>query len=94
MDLPHVAQIPNGVSGATLHSLPLRPIRQDTNGLPLEPAMIAEKRGNVTPLLRLGCGQGECWRFHTAGFPQGDNEMPRLGGDGRLDLFIVVAAIR
>ena len=56
--------------------------------------MIAKERGNVTPLLRLGRGQGECGRFHTAGFPQGYNEMPRLGGDGILDLLIVVAAIR
>ena len=56
--------------------------------------MIAKERGYMTPLLRLGRGQGECGRFHTAGFPQGANEMPRLGGDGLLDLFIVIAAIR
>src|SRR6266446_8927138 len=68
-------------------------MRHDTNGLPLEPAMLAKERGNVTPWLRLGRGQGACWRCHTAGFPQGDHEMPRLGGDGLLDLFIVVAAL-
>jgi hypothetical protein len=32
--------------------------------------------------------------LHPAGFPQGNNEMPRLGGDGLLDLFIIVAAVR
>jgi hypothetical protein len=42
----------------------------------------------VTPLLRLGRGQGERCSFHTAGFAQGHNEMPRLGGDGILDLFL------
>ena len=94
MDLPHIAQISNRVSGAKLHSLTLRPIRRDTNGLPLEPAVMAKERGNVTPLLRLGCGQDEHGRFHTAGFPQGDNKMPMLGGDGILDLFIVVATVR
>ena len=56
--------------------------------------MIAKERGNVTPLLRLGRGQGEHGRFHTAGFPQGYNEMPLLVGDGMLDLFIVVATVR
>ena len=56
--------------------------------------MIAKERGNVTPLRRLGRGQVEHGRFHTAGFPQGYNEMPMLGGDGILDLFIVVAAVR
>jgi hypothetical protein len=55
---------------------------------------MAKDRGNVTPLLRLGRGQGEHCRFHTAGFPQGDNEMPMLGGDGILDLFLVVATVR
>ena len=94
MDLPHVAQIPNRVSGAKLHSLTLCSIRRDTNGLPLEPAMIVKERSNVTPLLRLGRGQVEQGRFHTAGFAQGYNEMPMLGGDGLLDLFIVVAAVR
>jgi hypothetical protein len=92
--LTYVAQIPNRVSGAKLHSLTFRPIRRDTNGLPLEPAVMAKERGNVTPLLRLGRGQGEHGRFHTAGFTQGDNEMPMLGGDGILDLFIVVATVR
>src|SRR4030095_10104665 len=66
----------------------------ETNGLPLEPAMIAKERGNVTPLLRLGRGQGEQGRLHTAGFPQGDKKMPMLGGDGILDLFLVVATVR
>jgi hypothetical protein len=31
---------------------------------------------------------------HTAGFPQGDHARPRLGGDGLLDLFLVVATVR
>jgi hypothetical protein len=54
--------------------------------------MIAKERGNVTPLLRLGRGQGEHGRFHTAGFPKSDNAMPLLVGDGILDLFLVVSA--
>ena len=37
--------------------------------------------GHVTPRLRLGRGQGECERLHTAGFPQGDNEMPQIPPD-------------
>ena len=56
--------------------------------------MIAKERGNRTPLLRLGGGQGKCCRFHTAGFPQSDNEMPPFVGNGRLYLFVVVAAVR
>ena len=72
----------------------LCPIRRDTNGLPLEPAVIAKERGNRRPLLRLGRGEVEQYRFHTAGFTQSDNEMPLLGGDGILDLFIIVAAVR
>jgi hypothetical protein len=62
--------------------------------LPLEPAVIAKERGNMRPLLRLGRGARVHCRFHTAGFSQGDNEMPLLGGDGILDLFIIVAAVR
>ena len=56
--------------------------------------MMAKERGNMTPLLRLGGGQGKCRRFHTAGFPQSNNEMPPLVGNDRLDLFVVVAAVR
>ena len=63
------------------------------NGLPLEPAVIAKERGNMHPLLRLGCGARAHRRLHTAGFAQGDQEMPLLGGDGMLDLFIIVAAV-
>src|SRR5258708_4429430 len=70
LDLPLIAQISNRVSGAKLHSLTLRPMRCDTNGVPLEPAVMAKERGNVTPLVRLGRGQGEHCGFHTAGFPQ------------------------
>ena len=94
MDLPDIAQISNRVSDAKFHSLTFRPIRHDPNGVPLEPAMMAKEHGNVTPLLRLGRGQGEHCRFHTTGFTQGDNEMPMLVGDGILDLFIVVATVR
>ena len=56
--------------------------------------MIAKEHGDMTPLLRLGRGKVTFCCLHTAGFPQGDNEMPRLGGDGLLDLFIIVAAVR
>ena len=69
-------------------------MRRDTNGLPLSPAVIAKERGNRRPLLRLGRSEVEHGRFHTAGFAQGDNELPLLGGDGLLDLFIIVAAVR
>src|SRR6266581_4108298 len=52
--------------------------------------VIAKEHGDMTPLLRLGRGEVEFCRFHTAGFPQGYNEMPMLGSDGILDLFIIV----
>src|SRR5437016_12507637 len=56
--------------------------------------MIAKERGNMSPLLRFGRGEREHCRCHTAGFSQGNNERPLLVGDGILDLFIIVAAVR
>ena len=55
--------------------------------------MTAEKRVNVAPLLRGEGGQSVRFRFDAAGFPQGKNEVPAVGGDGILDLFVVLAAI-
>jgi len=55
--------------------------------------VLTKARRNVTPRLRLGCGQGEQGRVHTAGFPQGHQAMPLLGGDGLLHLFMVIAAV-
>ena len=68
-------------------------MRRQTNGVPLEPAMTAEKRVNVAPLLRGEGGQSQRFRFDTAGFAQGDNEVPTFVGNGLFDLFVVVAAI-
>src|SRR5881397_2973415 len=68
-------------------------MRRQTYGVPLEPAMTAEKRVNVAPLLRGGGGQSERFRFDAAGFTQGNNEVPAFVGDGLLDLFVVIAAI-
>jgi len=93
LDLAHVAQRARGVSDANVHSLALVPIRRQTNGVPLEPAMTAEKRVNVAPLLRGEGGQSERVRFDAASFPQGNNEVPAVIGDGLLDLFVVIAAI-
>src|SRR6266702_6864335 len=93
LDLAHVAQRARGVSDANVHSLALVPIRRQTNGVPLEPAMTAEKRVNVAPLLRCAGGQSERFRFDAAGFPQGNNEVPAVVGDSLLDLFVVIAAI-
>src|SRR5467141_2407190 len=55
--------------------------------------MTTKKRVNVAPLLRFGGAQSERFRFDTAGFTQGDNEVPAMVGNGLFDLFVVVAAI-
>src|SRR5262249_32569913 len=55
---------------------------------------MAKERGNVTPLSGFGRRQAERFRLHTAGFPQSNNEIPPFVGNGRLDLFFVVAAVR
>src|SRR5882672_996593 len=44
LDLAHIAQRARGVSHATVHSLACVPMRRQTYGVPLEPAMTAEKR--------------------------------------------------
>jgi hypothetical protein len=49
LDETHIAQIAHGMSYATLHSLAVGTIRSHTNRGPLQPAMIAKARGNVTP---------------------------------------------
>src|SRR5207244_12270837 len=51
-DLAYVAQRARGVSDAKVHSLAFVPMRRQTNGVPLAPAMTAEKRVNMAPLLR------------------------------------------
>src|SRR4029453_337161 len=94
LDLAHRAQVARGVSDAKVHSLAFVPTRRQTNGVPLEPAMTTEKRVDVAPLLRGGGAQSERFRFDTAGFAQGDNEVPAFVGNGLFDLFVVVAAIR
>ena len=93
MDLADIAQIANRVSGAKLHSLTFGAIRGKSNGLPLEPAMIAKEHGNATPLLGLGRQQIEPLGFDTSGFAHCHQELPLLGGDGFLNLFIIVAAV-
>src|SRR5712691_11475619 len=70
LDLAHVAQRARGVSDAKVHSLAFVPIRRQTNGVPLEPAMTAEKRVNVAPLPRLRGGECRRCRFDAAGFTQ------------------------
>src|SRR5712692_2535241 len=67
LDLAHVAQRARGVSDANVHSLAFVPMRRQTNGVPLEPAMTAEKRINVAPLPRCESGQSERFRFDAAG---------------------------
>src|SRR6478735_10244204 len=49
-DLPHIAEIAQGVPDAKLHALAFPTLRHHTNSCPLSPAMIAKERGNVTPL--------------------------------------------
>src|SRR5438093_2739790 len=56
LDLAHRAQRARGVSDANSHSLAFVPLRRQTYGVPLEPAMTAEKRVNVAPRLR---GEGD-----------------------------------
>src|ERR687884_707675 len=92
-DLAHVAQIARGVSDAKVHALAFVPTRRQTNGVPLEPAMTAEKRVHVQPMLRFGAAQRERGRFDTAGFAKGDDKVPALLGNGLFDLFVVVAAV-
>lgn len=55
--------------------------------------MTAEKCVHVVPVVRFGGAQIERCRFDTAGFAQGDDEVPALVGNGLFDLFIVVAAV-
>src|ERR687887_761421 len=50
LHVTHIAQVAQGVSNAKFHSLRLGAIRHETNGLPLQPAMIAKEQGNRTPL--------------------------------------------
>src|SRR5262249_50823730 len=59
LDLADRAQIARGVSDAHVHSLALRPMRRQTYGVPLKPAMTTAKRGDVAPLLRCGGAQSE-----------------------------------
>src|SRR5215831_12021789 len=93
LDLTYRAQVARGVSDAKVHSLAFVATRRQTNGVPLEPAMTTEKCVDVAPLSRWGGREIERFRFDTAGFAQGDNEVPVFGGNGLFDLFIVVAAI-
>src|SRR5919199_3757838 len=93
LDLAHMAQVARGVSDAKVHALAFVATRRQTNGVPLEPAMMTEKRVDVAPLSRCGGGEIERFRFDTAGFTQSDDEVPAFVGNGLLDLFIVVAAI-
>src|SRR2546425_4778227 len=81
LDLAHVAQRARGVSNANVHSLPFVPMRRQTHGVPLAPAMTTEKRGNVAPLLRGGGGQSERFRCDAARCPQGKNEVPAFIGN-------------
>src|SRR5215510_6180677 len=87
LDLAYVAQIARGVSDAKVHSLAFVPIRRQTNGVPLEPAMTTEKCVDVAPLSRFGGGERARFRFDAAGFTQGDNEVPAFVGNGMLALF-------
>src|SRR4029450_4535370 len=66
----------NPLECAKFHSFTFRTIRHDTNGVPLQPAMMAKERRNVTPGAGLRCRQVERLRFDTAGFAQSDNEVP------------------
>src|SRR5262252_4896443 len=93
LDLTYIAQVARGVSDANVHSLAFVPMRRQTHGVPLEPAMTTKKRVNMAPLLRLGGAQSERFRFDTAGLTQSDNEVPAFVSNGLFDLFVVVAAI-
>ena len=55
------------MSDAKVHSFACIPMRRQTNGVPLEPAMTTEKRVDVAPLLRLRvCPTFYTWRFNRA----------------------------
>src|SRR5215471_295457 len=71
-----------------MHSLAFIPTRRQTHGVPLEPAMTTEKRVDVAPLLSFGSDQKAQFRFDTASFTQGDNEVPAFVGNGLFDLFV------
>src|SRR5499433_4487371 len=73
LDLTYIAQVARGVSDANVHSLAFVPTRRQTNGVPLEPAMMTEKHVDVAPLSRLRGGEIERVRFDAARFAQGDN---------------------
>jgi hypothetical protein len=68
-------------------------MRHDTYGVPLQPAMIAKERADVTPLLRRGCRQGDRLRCDTACFPSGNNAVPMFVLHRPCDLCIIVAAL-
>jgi hypothetical protein len=68
-------------------------MRRSTNGVPLEPAMTAEKRVDVPPLLSVRGSQRERLGCDAAGFPQGNNAVPAFVADGLCDLFVVIAAL-
>src|SRR2546428_8672284 len=55
--------------------------------------MTAEKRVDMTPLLRVRGSQRERLGFDAAGLPQGNNAVPAFVADGLFDLFVVIAAI-
>src|SRR5262249_22126060 len=59
LDLAHVAPVARGVSDANVHALACVPMRRQTPGVPLEPAMTTEKRVDVAPLSRCGGAQSE-----------------------------------
>src|SRR2546428_14124078 len=91
LDLAYIAQVACGVSDANVHSLAFVATRRQTNGVPLEPAMTTEKRVDVAQLPRWRGGEIERVRVEAARLAQGDNEVPAFVGNGRFDLFIVVA---
>src|SRR2546421_3664158 len=49
LDLAHIAQVARGVSDAKIHSLGFVATRRQTNGVPLEPAVMTEKCVDVAP---------------------------------------------
>src|SRR5919204_5455466 len=81
LDLAHMAQVARGVSDAKVYARAFVATRRQTNGVPLEPAMMTEKRVDVAPLSRLRGGERERFRFDTASFTQSDNEVPALVGN-------------
>ena len=93
LDLAHGAQRARGVSDANVHALACVPMRRQTHGVPLAPAMTVDKRINVAPLPRGESGQSERVRCDAAGCPQGHNAVPAVVGDGLCDLCVVRAAL-